>query len=123
MFDPDYVLLYVANPLASEAFYRRVLGRTPVESSPTFVMFVLGSGVKIGLWTATDVSPAATARPGATELAFTLKQPSDVDATCEAWRAAGTIIAQEPTDLDFGRAFLALDLDGHRLRVFCPPPR
>ena len=27
---------------------------------------------------------------------------------------------QAPTDLDFGRTFVALDPDGHRLRVFAP---
>jgi catechol 2,3-dioxygenase-like lactoylglutathione lyase family enzyme len=27
---------------------------------------------------------------------------------------------QSPTELDFGRTFVALDPDGHRLRVFAP---
>ena len=36
------------------------------------------------------------------------------------WDAKGLRIAQAPTDLDFGHTFVALDPDGHRLRVFAP---
>ena len=37
MTDPNFVILYVKDPSASAAFYADVLGRTPVEASPTFV--------------------------------------------------------------------------------------
>ena len=43
-----------------------------------------------------------------------------VDAIHSDWLHRGVQIAQNPTDLDFGHAFLALDPDGHRLRVFAP---
>jgi catechol 2,3-dioxygenase-like lactoylglutathione lyase family enzyme len=36
MTDPNLVILYVDNPATSAAFYAGLLGRTPVESSPTF---------------------------------------------------------------------------------------
>jgi predicted DNA-binding transcriptional regulator YafY len=36
------------------------------------------------------------------------------------WSRRGLKIAQPPTDMDFGRTFVALDPDGHRLRVFVP---
>jgi hypothetical protein len=29
-------------------------------------------------------------------------------------------VLQRPVDLDFGRTFVVLDPDGHRLRVFAP---
>lgn len=54
---------------------------------------------------------------GETEIAFTA---ADVDAVHADGAARGLAIAQPPTDLDFGRTFVALDLDGHRLRVFAP---
>ncbi len=76
MTDPNFVILYVKDPSASAAFYADVLGRTPVEASPTFVMFALSSGL--------------------------------------------LPIAQPPTAMDFGLTFVALDPDGHRLRVFAP---
>jgi predicted enzyme related to lactoylglutathione lyase len=36
------------------------------------------------------------------------------------WRKRGLTIAQAPTSMDFGRTFVVLDPDGHRLRVFTP---
>ncbi|TIN66847.1 MAG: drug:proton antiporter, partial [Mesorhizobium sp.] len=47
---PNFVILYVDQPLESGAFYSALLGREPVESSPTFVLFVLDAGFKFGLW-------------------------------------------------------------------------
>lgn len=117
--DPSFVLLYVDDPAASAAFYAGLLGRPPVESSPTFAMFALPSGVMLGLWSRHTVTPAATA-PGGGEIAFTVEGADAVKATHAAWTERGLAIAQEPTTLDFGFTFVALDPDGHRLRVFAP---
>lgn len=43
-----------------------------------------------------------------------------VDRLHSQWAESGVSIAQAPTRLDFGYTFVALDPDGHRLRVFCP---
>ena len=118
--DPNFILLYVDNPAASAGFYTDLLGKPPVESSATFAMFALESGVMLGLWSRRTVAPAATASPGAGELAFALSDNAAVDRTFADWHARGLTIAQEPTDLDFGHTFVALDPDGHRLRVFAP---
>ena len=111
------VILLVDSPAASAAFYADLLGRAPAEESPTFAMFALPSGIGLGLWSRHTVEPPAGAAGGGTELAFTAP---DVDAVHADWAARGLAIAQPPTDLDFGRAFVALDPDGHRLRVFRP---
>jgi len=118
--DPNFILLYVDNPAASAGFYTDLLGKPPVESSATFAMFALECGVMLGLWSRRTVAPAATALPGAGEIAFALADNAAVDRTFAAWRARGLSIAQDPTDLDFGHTFVALDPDGHRLRVFAP---
>jgi predicted enzyme related to lactoylglutathione lyase len=116
MADFNFILLYVDNPTASGAFYADLLGKAPVEASPTFVMFALDSGVMLGLWSRHTVEPEATP-VGGSEIAVTVE---DVDAVYTDWSARGLRIAQEPTDMDFGRTFVALDPDGHRLRVFRP---
>ncbi len=36
------------------------------------------------------------------------------------WARRGLVIEQEPVTMDFGRTFVALDPDGHRLRVYSP---
>ena len=119
MSDPNFVLLHVASPSASAAFYADLLGKPAVEASPTFAMFALDSGVMLGLWAAHTVQPAATP-PGGSELAFAVDGAERVQALHAAWRAKGLPIAQPPTAMDFGETFVALDPDGHRLRVFAP---
>ncbi|MFG1292039.1 VOC family protein [Xanthobacter versatilis] len=118
MTETNNLLLYVSDPEASGRFYARLLGRVPVEVSPTFVLLVLPSGLALGLWKATGVEPAPTASGGGSELGFKVAGAADVDAAYAAWLARGARIALPPTDLDFGRSFVALDPDGHRLRVY-----
>ena len=120
MANPHFVLLYVASPEGSVDFYRVLLEREPVEASPTFAMFALGPALMLGLWSRDGVRPEPGAEIGGGELAFSLAAPRDVDGACERWRALGVRILQEPVDLDFGRTFVGLDPDGHRLRVFSP---
>ncbi len=120
MTDSNTVLLYVADPAASARFYAGLLGRQPVEQSPTFAMFVLPSGLGLGLWKRGGVEPAATAPAGGSELGFRVADVARVDALHAEWRGKEVAMALPPTDLDFGRTFVALDPDGHRLRVFWP---
>ncbi|MEX8494564.1 VOC family protein [Sphaerotilus sp.] len=118
--DPNFLLLYVANPTASAAFYADLLGKPPVEASPTFAMFALSSGVMLGLWAAHTVEPAATPA-GGMELAFAVEGGANaVRACCAEWIAKGLPILQAPIAMDFGFTFTAADPDGHRLRVFAP---
>lgn len=120
MFDANFILLYVDSPAASARFYAGLLGAEPIEASPTFAMFALPSGAMLGLWSRHTVEPAAAAAGGGSEIATVVRSSAEVDATCADWQGRGLTILQQPTDLDFGRTFVALDPDGHRLRVFCP---
>lgn len=95
-----------------------LLGREPVEASPTFVLFVLPSGLALGLWGTDSVQPAPVAAGGGSEIGFKVKSAAEIDRTHAGWQAKGATIALPPTDLDFGRSFVALDPDGHRLRVY-----
>lgn len=118
MADPDFLILYVNSPAQSARFYSELLAKAPLESSPTFAMFALDSGVMLGLWSRHTVEPAALAPGGGVELAFTVADEARVDALYADWGRRGLVIAQEPTRMDFGYTFVALDPDGHRLRVF-----
>lgn len=122
MSDPNFVLLYVKSPTESARFYSSLLGKQPVEASPTFAMFALESGVMLGLWAAHTVQPGATP-VGGSELAFAVDSRPTVDERHAGWRRSGITIAQTPTEMDFGYTFVALDPDGHRLRVFAPSDR
>ena len=121
MTNPSSIILYVGDTLKSRAFYSNLFQRQPVESSDNFSGFAFESGLFIGLWVRPKVMPVASAPAGAAEIGFTMADGKAVDALYADWRARGVGIAQEPTDMEFGRTFTALDPDGHRLRVFAAP--
>lgn len=118
MQSPNFFILYVDSPPKSAAFFQDLLGRAPVESSPTFAMFALDAGVMLGLWSRHTVEPAARHMGGGHEVCFAVEDRARVDALYADWSRRGLTIAQVPTDLDFGYTFVALDPDQHRLRVF-----
>jgi catechol 2,3-dioxygenase-like lactoylglutathione lyase family enzyme len=119
MANPNFIILYVDNPTASADFYAELLGKPPVESSPTFAMFALPSGVMLGLWSRHTVEPAAASTlGGSSEVAFAVESKDEVTSLYDTWSGRGLRVAQEPVDMDFGHTFVALDPDGHRLRVF-----
>ncbi|MBN9063820.1 MAG: drug:proton antiporter [Rhizobiales bacterium 65-9] len=123
MLDISYILLFVDNPGASAAFYEALLDANPVESSPTFALFVFPSGLKLGLWSRRHAEPAPTGSSGSAEIAVALASNAAVETTYDAWRRKGVPIVQTPTEMDFGRTFVAADPDGHRIRVFHPNMR
>ncbi|WP_353857990.1 VOC family protein [Azospirillum formosense] len=122
MFSANIILLYVDSPTASAAFYAGLTGKPPVEASPTFAMFALDSGVMLGLWSRDTVEPAASSGPlgGSGEIGFRVADADAVQGLHADWVRRGLTIAQPPTAMDFGHTFVALDPDGHRLRVFAP---
>ncbi|NWA86208.1 VOC family protein [Pseudomonas sp. D2002] len=113
-----YFLLYVDSPATSANFYSRLLDTPPVELNPTFALFILDNGVKLGLWSRHTVEPAARLTGGGGEVGFSLPDQAAVDALHDQWVARGATIIQSPTTLDFGYTFVAEDLDGPRLRAF-----
>lgn len=117
--DIAFLLLFVEDVAASEAFYAQTLGRKAVDSSPTFAMLPAGSGLMLGLWRRDGVQPAGGA-PGGGEIAFALANDAAVDEAFAQWNGRGVTIAQPPVRMDFGYTFLGLDPDGHRVRVFAP---
>jgi predicted enzyme related to lactoylglutathione lyase len=119
MTHPNFIILYVDDAAQSASFYADLLGRKPQEAAPTFAMFALESGVMLGLWTKDGVEPSPT-KPGGSELCFSVADAAAVDACHIDWRSRGLTIIQPPTEMDFGRTFVAVDPDGHRLRVFAP---
>jgi len=120
---PDFLILYVDQPLRSADFYADLLGLKPVEAASTFALFVLPSGLKLGLWSRHTVEPSARVTGGGAEVVFSMDSPEAVLSTHEAWRAKGLPILQAPVAMDFGHTFVALDPDGHRLRVYVPEAR
>ncbi len=110
-----FVLLFVDSPSKSGEFYQRVLGCEPIEAHPTFQLFQLDDATQLGLWSRNTAEPSVAGTAGGAEICFAHE---DVDAVYACWINWGIPIAQIPTDMDFGRTFVALDPDGHRIRVY-----
>lgn len=111
---PNLFILYVKDPAASAAFYTDLLGHEPQHAFPNFVSYDLGSGFTLGLWAAHGVAHLAAGNRS--ELAFTVPE-AEVEVRYRNWTARGITIEQELTTAVFGPTFVALDPDGHRLRV------
>jgi len=114
---PDLLVLYVKDVEKSTAFYRELLKREPSAAFPTFVAFGLDGGFTLGLQS-TKTATLPPAESGSRfELAFQVDKEATVEAMYSDWRQRGIQIAQEPMTAVFGRTFVGLDPDGHRIRV------
>jgi catechol 2,3-dioxygenase-like lactoylglutathione lyase family enzyme len=117
MLNFNFVLLHVADPIASAGFYSDLLGKPVIDSSPGFAMLPLSEAVVLGLWLASEVDPSGAGKPGASEISFDV---ADVPALkqCHAdWVAKGLPMLVDPVEMPFGHTFVAADPDGHRIRV------
>jgi len=115
-----YVVFFVEDIVASKKFYSELLECTPQELSPTFVSYELDSGLALELWQRDKVQPPASLTGGGTELALSVPDPSSLNRLFHQWKEKGIAFAQSPASAVFGLTFVALDPDGHRLRVIAP---
>lgn len=114
---PNLTILCVKDPAASAVFYAGILGRKPVFAGQTYVAFALDGGAMLGLWSADSAGTALSGTGNRSELAFMMENAEAVDDLHAQWAAGGVAIAEAPAQAVFGRTFVALDPDGHRLRA------
>lgn len=113
-----FISLFVVDPVASGTFYASLLDKPVVESAPDFVMLPISAEVMLGLWRRSDAEPKVTAPAGGSEIGLSVADEAEVERVHAAWKKRGLTIAQKPTAMAFGLTFVALDPDGHRLRVY-----
>ena len=118
---PNFVIFYVSGIEKSINFYSRLLQKNPIQSSSSFAMFALSENLMLGLWDRTCVQPKAnwSEEFQLQEIAFMLPNELQLKQQLHDWQAAGAILKQEITLMDFGWSFMVQDPDGHRLRVLC----
>jgi predicted enzyme related to lactoylglutathione lyase len=122
MISPNLLILYVENPAASGRFYETLFGRAPIAQSPGFVAFRFDNGLGLGLWSTSATDFVSAGSGHRSEIAIVVDDDVAIDDLHEKWQAAGVTIEQPPFAAVFGRTFVALDPDGHRIRV-CPPDK
>lgn len=117
MLEPNVVVLYVDDLVITSQFYQDLLGIRPEEASPTFHSFTLSNGMSLALKACHSVMPPTEEKSGNGELAFTLDDQKKVDELFSEWQTKGISIIFPPSQVPLGYTFVALDPDGHRLRV------
>ena len=115
--EPNVVVLYVNNLAISSQFYQDLLGIKPIKASITFHSFTLSKGMSLALKAKHSVIPFTEGKSGNGELAFTCYSNEKVDELFAEWQAKEITIIFPPALEPFGYTFVALDPDGHRLRV------
>ena len=119
---PNLILLYVENPEASAEFYNRLLERAPVAVHPTYAAFAFENDLNIGLWSVSARNFVSGGSGHRGEIAFMVRDDHEVRSLHTRWNAMAVEIEQPPHEAVFGLTFVALDPDGHRIRVCTPDP-
>lgn len=118
--NPSFIILFVKKPLESAFFYSQLFSLEPVEKSATFALFAFPNGLMLGLWSRDTARPIVSAYPGSSEICFSEDQEEKVDELYQKWNKLGIPMAQRPLAMDgMSRTFVALDPDGHRIRILC----
>lgn len=117
----NFLLLHVRDHAASAVLYQELLGIPIVDQKADIAVLPLRDGVMLGLWSRDTVEPESSGHTGASEIAFAVADIPTLAAMHDDWSRRGLTIIQAPTLMSFGTTFVALDPDGHRLRVFAPP--
>ncbi|HEV7309329.1 VOC family protein [Ensifer sp.] len=120
MLSPNLILLYVEDPTRSARFYADLIGREPAAAFPSYVAFELENGLTFSLWSTQAKDFVSSGTGHRAEIAFMVADDAEVERLHGEWRNRGISIEQELMTAVFGRTFVALDPDGHRLRV-CRP--
>ncbi|UYZ84209.1 VOC family protein [Entomomonas sp. E2T0] len=117
LFKPNSIILYVSDIQLSTQFYTNILGQQPIEAYKEFSVFTLNENIILGLQTKEGIDPEPTKHFGGFEICLSDVTKQQVDTIYKQWQALHIPILLEPTQLEFGYTFVALDPDGHRLRV------
>ncbi|GEM79907.1 VOC family protein [Vibrio superstes] len=118
MFTLDSIVLYVEDVQSSMAFYAKAFNCEPKLLSPTFATLDFASNVKITLKQADALTPSSPVRGGGTELSIPIANRETFDTLFDNWQQQGIEFSQEREESVYGVNFVAVDPDGHRLRVF-----
>lgn len=114
----DMTILFVQNPVKSQAFYASLFTVRLLDVHPSFALLVFENGFQLALWSRFTAEPAVMAPSGSCEVMFTVSSKEALDALYLEWGVTlGITMCQKPALMDFGYTFTALDPDGHRLRV------
>ncbi|MEO8529974.1 MAG: VOC family protein [Deltaproteobacteria bacterium] len=120
MLTPNLILLYVDDPTKSAAFYAGLFETKPASVFPTYAAFRFDNGLHLGLWSTSAKNFLSGGSGRRSEIAFMVPDADSVRGLHDRWTSAAVPIEQPLHTAVFGLTFVAIDLDGHRIRVCVP---
>lgn len=114
---PNLFILYVKDPIVSQVFYEKLFECEAATALPTYVDFTFENGISLALWSIHADSFVSGGTGHKSEFCFMYSEESEVHDTYQKWKNMGVEIEQKPMEAAFGLTFVALDPDGHRIRV------
>lgn len=117
LFKPNNLILYVQDITLSTQFYQQILQQKPLETFKDFSAFSLDNNFILGLQTKGAITPEADDHLGGLEICMGSVTQEEVNELYKQWKTLNIPILLEPTHLEFGYTFVALDPDGYRLRI------
>lgn len=120
MLAPNLIIFYVKNPLESSEFYTKIFKIKPVQAFPTWASFSFPNGLHFALWSTKAKDFVSEGTGSRSELCFLVSDEQEVRRLREEWGHLGVKIEQDLFKAVFGLNFVALDPDGHRIRVCIP---
>lgn len=116
----NLLILYVKNPQDSALFYEKLFKLKPNLSVPTYVAFTFENGFTLSLWSTQAKDFHSQGSGLKSELSFMVPHEHRVKELRDQWVNEGVPIEQDLARAAFGLTFVALDPDGHRIRVCIP---
>ncbi|MCP4745551.1 MAG: phenazine biosynthesis protein [Desulfobacteraceae bacterium] len=119
MIQLNSIILYCDDVGLSTKFYEKIIGSKPVQKFDGFSLFQLKDSFMLGLQCKHHIDPKPQQSFGGFELCLGNEdmKKKEVDSIYKEWKKMNILIALEPAWLDFGYTFVALDPDGHRIRI------
>lgn len=114
---PNLILLYVKDPIVSALFYERIFEGKPVAAFPTYVAFTFENDLTVSLWSTKAKNFVSCGEGHRHELAFMVAEENEIIRLRDHWVSLGVRVEQDLHEAVFGLTFVALDPDGHRIRV------
>jgi len=120
MLIPNLLLIYVEDPLKSADFYEKIFELEPTAKFPSYVAFTFENGFTFSLWSLTAKNFLSSGTGHRFELSFMVEDENKIREIYKSWCDLEVNIEQDLHEAVFGLTFVALDLDGHRIRVCMP---
>lgn len=115
-----FITVLCGRPAKKRLILRKNFFNKTSSSFPTYVAFSFENGLTFSLWSLHAKNFVSGGTGHRCELSFLVENEDIVREMRKQWEKLGVMIEQDLHEAAFGLTFVALDPDGHRIRVCIP---